>query len=78
MWSITSYDWSASATADRIERRVRRQITRDNHNVILLHDGGHQAFGADRGQTVVATRELIRRCNGEGYEFVTISEMLTG
>lgn len=78
MWSITSYDWRASARAENIERRVYRQISRDMRNVILMHDGGHRAFGADRGHTVASTRELIRHCKGEGYEFVTISEMLTG
>ena len=77
MWSITSYDWRASARAENIERRVYRQITRDRRNVILMHDGGHQAFGADRGHTVAASKELIRRCKGEGYEFATIPEMMT-
>ena len=76
MWSITSYDWRASASAEEIERRVYRQVSRDNRNVILMHDGGHMAIGADRGHTVTATNELIRRCKGESYEFVTIPEMM--
>jgi len=44
--------------------------------VILLHDGGHRAMGADRAQTVIATENLIRRYLDQGYEFVTVEEML--
>jgi peptidoglycan/xylan/chitin deacetylase (PgdA/CDA1 family) len=76
MWSITSYDWSASASAEGVVQRVRRQLSRDHRNVILLHDGGHKEFGADRHHTVAASREIIRASKGEGYEFATILEML--
>ena len=40
--------------------------------VILLHDGGHRAMGADRAQTVIATDNLIRRYRDEECEFVTV------
>ena len=43
--------------------------------MILLHDGGHKAFGADRSDTVKAVDSLIARYQGERYEFVTIPEM---
>jgi hypothetical protein len=43
--------------------------------VILLHDGGHRDFGADRSFTVTATDRLIFRYKSEGYEFVTIPQM---
>jgi peptidoglycan/xylan/chitin deacetylase (PgdA/CDA1 family) len=33
-------------------------------------------MGADRAQTVMATDNLIRRYKGQGYEFVTVEEML--
>jgi len=45
-------------------------------DVILLHDGSHRAFGADRAQTVIATDRLIARYKSEGYEFMTIPEMM--
>jgi peptidoglycan/xylan/chitin deacetylase (PgdA/CDA1 family) len=45
-------------------------------DVILLHDGGHRALGADRAQTVIATDDLIRRYKEEGYEFVTVPKMI--
>jgi peptidoglycan/xylan/chitin deacetylase (PgdA/CDA1 family) len=44
-------------------------------DVILLHDGGHKAMGADRAQTVIATENLIQRYHDQGYQFVTVEEM---
>ena len=76
MWSVTCYDWRASASAASIARCAQRQINRKAGNVILLHDGGHKALGADRKSTVEATGEIIRIHRAEGYEFVTIPEMM--
>jgi peptidoglycan/xylan/chitin deacetylase (PgdA/CDA1 family) len=73
MWSVTGYDWDAPL-AEIIERKVTRQIR--GGDVILLHDGDHRQMGADRSQTVLATDRLIDRCKTEGYEFVTIPEMM--
>jgi peptidoglycan/xylan/chitin deacetylase (PgdA/CDA1 family) len=75
MWNVTGYDWTAPP-AKVIERKVSNQI--HGGNVILLHDGGHKRMGADRSQTVVATDHLITRYKSEGYEFVTIQQMLHG
>ena len=61
-------------SAAAIERKVTKQIR--GGDVILLHDGGHKAMGADRSQTVLATEKLIERYKGEGYEFKTIPEMM--
>jgi peptidoglycan/xylan/chitin deacetylase (PgdA/CDA1 family) len=33
-------------------------------------------MGADRSQTVIATDRLITRYKNEGYEFVTIPQMM--
>jgi peptidoglycan-N-acetylglucosamine deacetylase len=73
MWSITGYDWEAPPAAV-IERKVSRRI--HGGGVILLHDGGHLAIGADRSQTVLATDHLIGRFQSEGYAFCTIPEMI--
>jgi len=69
MWNVTGYDWHAPP-ASEIEKRVNRQMR--GGDVILLHDGGHRAMGADRAQTVIATENLIRRYKDQGYEFVTV------
>jgi len=73
MWNVTGYDWNAPPAA-AIERKVVSQIR--GGNVILLHDGGHKQMGADRSQTVLATDHLITRYKSEGYEFVTIPQMM--
>jgi len=73
MWNVTGYDWNASPAAV-IEKKVVRQMR--GGDVILLHDGGHRAMGADRAQTVIATENLIRRYKDDGYEFVTVPETL--
>jgi peptidoglycan-N-acetylglucosamine deacetylase len=72
MWNVTGYDWNAPP-AEVIEKKIARQMC--GGDVILLHDGGHRALGADRAQTVIATDNLIQRYKGEGYEFVTVEEM---
>jgi peptidoglycan/xylan/chitin deacetylase (PgdA/CDA1 family) len=73
MWNVTGYDWNAPP-AVAIERKVAKQMR--GGDVILLHDGGHKQMGADRSQTVIATDHLIARYKVEGYEFVTIPQMM--
>lgn len=63
MWSVTGYDWSAKSAAE-IVKRVTEQVEsrrRPQAEIVLLHDGGHLAFGTDRGYTVEATRMLLER-----------------
>jgi chitin deacetylase len=73
MWSVTGYDWNAPP-APVIERKVVNQMC--GGSVILLHDGGHKQMGADRSQTVIATDRLITRYKSDGYEFVTVPQMM--
>ena len=73
MWSVTGYDWDAPS-AEYIEKKVAARV--HGGDVILLHDGGHKAFGTDRSHTVKAVEALILRYKAEGYEFVTIPEMM--
>ena len=73
MWNVTGYDWNAPSAA-QVEKKVVGQI--HGGDVILLHDGGHRAMGADRGQTVIATDNLIRRYKDQGFQFVTVTEMM--
>lgn len=73
MWSVTGWDWRGRP-AEYVERRVTRQVR--GGDVILFHDGGHAAFGADRAQTVIATDRLIARYKSEGFQFVTVPQMM--
>ena len=73
MWNVAGRDWKAPLAvriADRVSRRIR------GGDVILLHDGGHRGMGADRAQTVLATEALLARWQVEGYEFVSVPEMM--
>jgi len=74
MWNVTGYDWNTPPAAT-IEHKVTSQVR--GGDVILLHDGGHREMGADRSPTVVATDHLITRYKSEGFDFVTIPQMLT-
>jgi peptidoglycan/xylan/chitin deacetylase (PgdA/CDA1 family) len=75
LWSVTAYDWSAKSS-EAIQQKVTKQVR--GGDVILLHDGGHLTFGADRSFTVKATENIIARYQGEGYAFRTIPEMMAG
>jgi peptidoglycan/xylan/chitin deacetylase (PgdA/CDA1 family) len=75
MWSVTAYDWSAKSS-DAILQKASGQIDsrrRSQGEIILLHDGGHLAFGTDRGFTVKATEQLLQRYAGK--RFVGVSEL---
>jgi len=73
MWNVTGFDWNAPP-AEAIAKKVSSQIR--GGDVILLHDGGHLAMSVDRSQTVQATDQLLQRYRNEGYEFLTIPEMM--
>ena len=73
MWNVTGYDWNAPSV-EHIERKVTTQV--GGGDIILLHDGGHRDFGADRSFTITATDRLISRYKAEGYEFVTVPAMM--
>ena len=73
MWKVTCYDWNATSH-ESIERNARRQVR--GGEVILLHDGGHKQFGADRSHTVKATDNLLREYREKGFAFVSVEEMI--
>jgi peptidoglycan/xylan/chitin deacetylase (PgdA/CDA1 family) len=73
MWNVTCYDWKAKS-ADEIVGHARRQI--GGGNVILLHDGEFHRMGVDRSRSIEASDRILTQYQGEGYEFVTIPEMM--
>jgi len=73
MWNVTGFDWNAPSP-EYIERKVVDKVR--GGDLILLHDGGHLKMGADRSRTVTATDWLIGRYQAEGYDFLTIPEMM--
>jgi peptidoglycan/xylan/chitin deacetylase (PgdA/CDA1 family) len=73
MWSVTAFDWEATSVG-QIERNVARQVR--GGDIILLHDGGHLSSSADRAFTVRAADRIIARYKQEGYDFVTVPELM--
>ncbi|HET9839860.1 MAG TPA: polysaccharide deacetylase family protein [Candidatus Angelobacter sp.] len=72
MWSITGYDWSAESPGS-ILSKVTPRMNSGRGEIVLLHDGGHLAFGTDRAHTVEATRLLLEGCPNK--RFVSISQL---
>jgi len=68
MWTVDPRDWELR-TADEVEKQVSTRVR--GGDVILMHDGG-----GERLHTIHATARLIRRFKDEGYEFVTVPEMM--
>jgi peptidoglycan-N-acetylglucosamine deacetylase len=72
MWSLSSYDWKADCP-EFILSRLSPGLNSDCGEVVLMHDGGHLAFGADRTHTVEATRRLLQ--GSAGKRFVSVTEI---
>lgn len=73
MWSVTGYDWNAKSP-EFIVGKVTSGLElggRRLGEIVLLHDGGHLAFGTDRGHTVEATRQLLEKYASK--QFVCVS-----
>ena len=73
MWNVTCRDWKAKS-ADEIVAHAERQMR--GGDVILLHDGEFHRIGVDRSRSVEASDRILSRYKSEGYEFVTIPEMM--
>lgn len=65
---IDPKDWLA-VSADDIAQKLYSDIK--NGHIILLHDGAY-----DQSNTIAALPGVIDRLQGEGYEFVTVSNLL--
>jgi peptidoglycan-N-acetylglucosamine deacetylase len=76
LWSVTLRDWEKQVSTERIMKRAEQQAQGGGH-VFLLHDGFDMAMGWDRSHSVAAADLILRQWKEqEGYEFVTIPEMI--
>ncbi|MGH3011723.1 MAG: polysaccharide deacetylase family protein [Gaiellaceae bacterium] len=76
IWSVTLWDWNKGVTTEKIMRKVEKQARGGGH-VILLHDGCNLAMGWDRSHSVRSADLILQQWKEqEGYEFVTIPEMI--
>jgi peptidoglycan/xylan/chitin deacetylase (PgdA/CDA1 family) len=73
-WDAEGYDWQKPNSPERIEQKVLSSVRPGS--IILLHDGDETRHGADRGQTVAALPAIIETLRAEGYQFVTLPQLL--
>ena len=66
MWSVDPQDWKKDTTPAEIIRTVKKQLTPGA--IIVLHEG--------KPQTLEALPALIDELRQDGWDFVTISELL--
>ena len=75
MWNAMGFDWRkgipAAAIAAHLERGIARNQQRGHGSNLLLHDGGHVAMGADRSQSIEATRMVLERHAPGTVRYVT-------
>lgn len=76
LWNAMGFDWEPDATAAGImahlEKSIQRNQARGRGGNLLLHDGGHLALGADRSQSVEATRLVLQRYAPAATRYVTV------
>lgn len=67
MWSVDTTDYRNSA------KRIKENILKNakSGGIVLLHDGG-----GNRWNTLIALPHIIEELKKQGYEFVTIPELL--
>ena len=70
MWSVDSNDWKykneGSANVDTIVNNVMSQV--QDGSIILMHDIYENTY--------LASKEILKQLNEQGYEVVTVSELL--
>ena len=65
LWNVDLKDWKCNS-ADLIARRVIAKA--EDHGIILLHD--------EYESSVLAAFQIIDELKKQGYEFVTVDEIL--
>ena len=68
LWKIDTYDWKGTA-ADIIADKVLKSIK--NGDIVLMHD-----YISGRSNTAAALEILIPKLINEGYELVTVDELI--
>jgi peptidoglycan/xylan/chitin deacetylase (PgdA/CDA1 family) len=80
MWNAMGFDWRLNTTAEKIASHLERGIVRNQRrghgSNLLLHDGGHLVLGAERSQSVEATRMILERRSPRTIRYVTVDAWL--
>ena len=73
LFDVIPDDWASPGVATIVNRILAQ--TKPG-SIILCHDGNGDNIGQDRLQTVQALPIVIQKLKANGYQFVTISELL--
>ena len=68
LWNQDSLDWKRPGV-DAIVANATKSVT--SGSIILMHDGG-----GPRDQDVQALPQIIEKLQADGYQFVTVSELM--
>ena len=69
LWNVDPKDYE-TADPDEIADSIIRNV--EPGSIILLHDGG-----GNRSQTVAATKTVLQKLTQEGYQFKTVSQLMS-
>ncbi len=77
LWSVTPLTGERDRSEYIVNKVIKQLSGRDKQSeIVLLHDGGHLGFGAERGFTVEATKVTAHQICGQaicGYSRLTDS-----
>ncbi|MFD0960410.1 polysaccharide deacetylase family protein [Paenibacillus chungangensis] len=69
-WDVDSEDWRVGASSDQVMSNIDRTL--QSGSIVLQHGGGDE----DLSGTIEALPRLINKLRSEGYELVTLPELL--
>lgn len=75
LWSVMGWDWTRGTDAERLTRRLMRNIKPGS--IVLLHDSGDTA-GADEAapqHMLKSLREVLAKLRLQGYQCVRVDEL---
>jgi peptidoglycan/xylan/chitin deacetylase (PgdA/CDA1 family) len=74
LWTVLCFDWEDDAQADSIAERAVAEA--HPGAIICLHDGDRKDAAVTRDATVAALPAIVRGLRRDGYELVTVSDLL--
>ena len=74
LWTVLGFDWEDGAEAESIAERILAEA--HPGAIVCLHDGDRKDPAARRDATVAALTPIVRGLRADGYELVTVSELL--
>ena len=74
LWTVLGFDWEDGERAESIVERVLDEV--HPGAIVCLHDGDRKDPSVCRDATVAALPAIVRGLRGDGYDLVTVSELL--